>query len=144
MIIDSDLLAQAAWKGTIVLAAGFAAAWLLARASAAFRHYLLDDGALPRCWCCRLAMVFSPKWSLPLQPVPRLPASIMRRPRSLGLARLLPRSGPGAGKQSAPVDLRGRRGAGRDPVRRGRRAHAAPARRRSTRRASRASRAACA
>jgi TonB family protein len=65
MIDVSDLLAQAAWKGTVILAAGFAAAWLPARASAAFRHY---------CWTTTVALLlalpvaiaFSPKWSLPL------------------------------------------------------------------------------
>src|SRR5258708_18086702 len=65
MIDLSDLLAQAAWKGTVILAAGFAAAWLPARASAAFRHYCWTTAfavllALP------LAITFSPKWSLPL------------------------------------------------------------------------------
>jgi hypothetical protein len=65
MIDISDLLAQAAWKGTVILAAGFAAAWLPARASAAFRHYCWTTAfavllALP------LAMADSPKWSLPL------------------------------------------------------------------------------
>src|SRR5947209_2337169 len=65
MIDISDLLAQAAWKGTVILAAGFAAAWLPARVSAAFRHYCWTTAfvvllALP------LAMTFSPKWSLPL------------------------------------------------------------------------------
>src|SRR5260370_12533599 len=65
MIDVSDLLAQAAWKGTVILAAGFAAAWLPARASAAFRHYCWTTAfavllALP------LALTFSPKWSVPL------------------------------------------------------------------------------
>lgn len=67
MIDVSDLLAQAAWKGTIILLAGFAAAWLPMRTSAAFRHY---------CWTVTMALLlalpvaiaFSPKWSLPLPP----------------------------------------------------------------------------
>jgi TonB family protein len=68
MIDVSDLLTQAAWKGTVILASGFAAAWLPARASAAFRHY---------CWTMTfavllalpVAMTLSPKWTL------RLPVS---------------------------------------------------------------------
>ena len=72
----TELLAQVAWKGTVILGAGFAAAWLPVRTSAAFRHY---------CWTMTLALLlalpvaiaFSPKWSLPL---PASPSSAATAP----------------------------------------------------------------
>lgn len=58
-----DLLVQMAWRGTIVLGAGAAAAYLLGRASAALRHYVWAT-----VFCAALAlpavMMLAPKWSL--------------------------------------------------------------------------------
>jgi len=68
----SDLLAQAAWKGTVLLAAGFAAAWLPARVSAAFRHYCWTI-ALAALLALPLVIAWSPKWRVPL-PVSQKPA----------------------------------------------------------------------
>ena len=60
----SDVLAQAAWRSTLVLAAGFAAAWWLARASAAVRHYLWVT-VLAALLALSAAIVMGPKWQLP-------------------------------------------------------------------------------
>jgi TonB family protein len=68
----SDLLAQAAWKGTVLLAAGFAAAWLPARVSAAFRHYCWTI-ALSALLALPLVIAWTPKWRVPL-PVSQKPA----------------------------------------------------------------------
>jgi TonB family protein len=59
----SDLIAQAAWRGTLVLAAGFATAWWMGRASAAVRHYLWVTvfGAL---LVLPAAFTAGPKWAL--------------------------------------------------------------------------------
>ena len=69
----SDLLAQAAWKGTVLLAAGFAAAWLPGRVSAAFRHYCWTI-ALAALLALPLVIAWSPKWRVPL-PVSGKPAN---------------------------------------------------------------------
>ena len=64
----TDLLAQGAVKGTLILAAGFLAAWLPTRASAAFRHYAwtLTFAAL---LLLPPVMALAPRWSLPLPAV---------------------------------------------------------------------------
>jgi TonB family protein len=69
MIDLSNLLAQAAWKSTVILAAGFAVAWLPARVSAAFRHYCWTV-VLSALLALPLAMTFAPKWSVTLPNAP--------------------------------------------------------------------------
>jgi TonB family protein len=69
MIDVSNLLAQAAWKSTVILGAGFAAAWLPAKVSAAFRHYCWTV-ALSALLVLPLAMTFSPKWAVALPSAP--------------------------------------------------------------------------
>lgn len=65
MIGFTDFAVQAAWKGTAILVAGFAAARLLARGSAALRHYTwsLVFGAL---LALPAAIALAPKWSVPV------------------------------------------------------------------------------
>jgi TonB family protein len=59
-----ELLAQIAWKGTLILAAGAAANWILPRASAAFRHFLWT-AVFAALLALPAMLLLAPKWSLP-------------------------------------------------------------------------------
>lgn len=69
MIDLSNLLAQAAWKSTVILGVAFAVAWLPGRVSAAWRHYCWTV-ALSALLILPLAMTFSPKWTVTLPTAP--------------------------------------------------------------------------
>ncbi|MGA2271148.1 MAG: M56 family metallopeptidase [Bryobacteraceae bacterium] len=62
-----ELLAQCAWRGTLVLAAAFAAAAGLRRASAAVRHFVWT-AALTGLVLLPAAMLVAPKWSWRMAP----------------------------------------------------------------------------
>ena len=59
-----ELLAESAWRGSIVLAAAFAAATGLRRASAAVRHFVWT-AALTAMLVLPVALFVAPKWSCP-------------------------------------------------------------------------------
>jgi len=99
-----DLLAQMAWRGTLVLALGFAVAYGFGRASAAFRHYLWTT-----VFCVLLAlpaaMVLAPKWSMPnMSSVSSAPAPAMAdQPRTTVTVRTPAPATPGRKPMPNPL-----------------------------------------
>jgi TonB family protein len=60
----NNVLVQIAWKGALILAAGFAASFLLSRASSALRHYLWTT-VFAALLILPAAISLTPKWNLP-------------------------------------------------------------------------------
>lgn len=60
----TNALVQIAWKSAVILIAGFAASFLLARASSALRHYLWTT-VFAALLILPAAIALAPKWSLP-------------------------------------------------------------------------------